>query len=148
MRVALDTNILVYSVDLADPQKQQRAIEIINRATVAGSAIAEQSYFEFLNVVVRKFGFPRDGSFQMVSTWRSVFDTVWPSDKVFDDTKSLMQRFNLNVWDSHLLAICAAAGISVLLSEDMQDGGLYGTVLVVDPFEPANDTKLDALLPP
>lgn len=148
MKIGLDTNVLVYSVDLADPPRQQRAIDLVDRVVRAQGAVAEQSLFEFLHVVVRKFGFPRDGAFRVVKVWRGLLETVLPNEAIFDDTSLLMQKYNLNVWDSRLLATCATAGVSILFSEDMQDGGQYGSVLVIDPFEAANDGRVDALLPP
>ncbi len=148
MKVGIDTNILVYSVDLADPVRQNRAIEVISRAARTRGAVADQSFFEFLHVVIRKFGFARSGAFQMVKVWRGLFETVTATDAIFEDTEALMQRFNLGIWDSKLIATLEAAEVSVLLSEDMQDGGQYGGVLVVDPFKRANESKLDSLLSP
>jgi predicted nucleic acid-binding protein len=43
----------------------------------------------------------------------------------------------LSYWDALLLASCAQAGLTVLLSEDMQDGFKLGGVEVVNPFGPS-----------
>lgn len=148
MKVSLDSNVLVYAVDLADLAKQKLAIDFINRAAQAGGTLTEQALFEFLHVVVRKFGFPRDRAFEMVRRWCGLFDLVATSDTLIDDTEALMQKHNLGVWDSRLVALCDAADVSLLLSEDLHDGGRYGRVLVVNPFLAANTQILDTVLPP
>ena len=147
MKVSLDSNILIYAVDLADLAKQKVAIDFIDRAAQTGGTLTEQALFEFLHVVVRKFSFPRDRAFEIVRRWRGLFDVVATSDALVDATEDLMQRHNLGVWDSRLVALCAAADVSLLLSEDLQDGGRYGRVLVVNPFLATNIPILDTLLP-
>ena len=59
-----------------------------------------------------------------------------------------MQSFHLQLWDAHMLALCAGNGCDVLLSEDMTDGARYGRVVVLNPFEPSNTKKLASLLQP
>ncbi len=147
MKVSLDSNVLIYAVDLADPVKQLRAIDFIDRAALVRGALTEQSLFEFLHVVIRKLGFSRDRAFDLVGRWCALFDIVSSSATIFDDTAALMQKHNLGIWDSRLLAACDSAGVSLLLSEDLQDGGRYGGVLVVNPFLPTNAQILDTLLP-
>jgi hypothetical protein len=43
-------------------------------------------------------------------------------------------RYELGWWDSLIVAAAQAQGCAVLLSEDLQDGGMYGGVLVRSPF--------------
>jgi predicted nucleic acid-binding protein len=67
---------------------------------------------------------------------------------VVEDSLALLDSHHLQVWDAHMLAVCAANGCDVLLSEDMTDGVQYGSVLVLNPFNPANTGKLASLLQP
>jgi predicted nucleic acid-binding protein len=46
----------------------------------------------------------------------------------------LQDRYRLGFWDSLLLASANRAGCSHFLSEDLNDGQLYGAVQVVNPF--------------
>jgi predicted nucleic acid-binding protein len=147
VKISLDANILVYAVDLADAQKHARAVDVVTRAAASGrAALSEQALFEFLHAVIRKLAFPRDKAFAMVSSWQSYFETMGSHASIFQDTASMMQRYNVNVWDARLLAMCNAGGVTVLLSEDFQDAGRYGRVLVIDPFEPVNNASVDAVL--
>jgi predicted nucleic acid-binding protein len=51
-------------------------------------------------------------------------------------------------FDAMLWATVKAAGCRVLLTEDLQDGrGLEG-VRFVNPFDPANNSLVDLVLPP
>jgi predicted nucleic acid-binding protein len=43
----------------------------------------------------------------------------------------------LAIWDAVILAAASEAGCRVLLSEDMQDGLIWGGVTVVNPFAPS-----------
>ena len=45
-------------------------------------------------------------------------------------------RFPFVLWPSLLLAACARAGITTLLSEDMRDGSVFQGVQIVNPFSP------------
>ncbi len=55
-------------------------------------------------------------------------------------------RYQLSIWDARLLAACAAHGCTHLLSEDLQDTMRYGSVTIVNPFNPANAVVVESLL--
>lgn len=60
-RPFLDTNILVYAFDQAEPQKQQRAWEFLGRQVYAHPpTISTQVIQEFYVTVVRKLAIPLD----------------------------------------------------------------------------------------
>lgn len=147
MKISLDANVLVYAVDLADPVKHARAVDIVGRVAASNGALCEQAFFEFLHAVIRKFGFARDRAFAVVAAWQGHFETIASHALIFQDTAALMQKYNLSVWDARLIAACDAGGVTILLSEDFQDGGRYGRVLVLNPFEAANNASVDAILP-
>jgi predicted nucleic acid-binding protein len=54
-RYLLDSNVLVYTLDVRDPDKRQRAKEVIRGVALSGSAaLPVQSLSEFSNVCLRK----------------------------------------------------------------------------------------------
>ncbi len=55
----IDTNIFIYSFDLEDITKRERAIELIKAALIDGKGfISIQVFQEFYNVATRKFKSP------------------------------------------------------------------------------------------
>ena len=55
-KIAIDTNILLYSIDLFDPAKQEKSIELIAKSPY----ISSQLISEFSNVCLRKWKFPKE----------------------------------------------------------------------------------------
>jgi predicted nucleic acid-binding protein len=75
-----------------------------------------------------------------------MFQLILPRETIIDDTFAFLRKHKLSVWDAHMLATCAAHGCSVLFSEDLTDGERYGSISVVNPFNPANATRIAELL--
>jgi predicted nucleic acid-binding protein len=44
------------------------------------------------------------------------------------------ERFGISYWDSAIIEAARALGCSTVLSEDLNSGGDYGGVTVVNPF--------------
>ena len=147
MKLSLDSNVLIYSVDTGDRSKQDHAIDLIRRTIIALGALSEQSLFEFLHVSIRKLAMPREQALQIARGFAAQFTIILPPDDIVDATASVMSAHKLSVWDARLLAVCASAGVDTLLTEDLQDGGRYGSVRVINPFEQANAPLIDNVLP-
>jgi predicted nucleic acid-binding protein len=80
--------------------------------------------------------------------WTLILEVIVPPTDIFDLAIGTMNRYNVSGWDARLLATCDANRATVLFSEDMQDGGRYGAVTVINPFNPANNAYIDGILPP
>ena len=148
MRATVDSNILIYSVDPNDRIKQSVAIDIVRRLALGGSPLAEQCVFEFLHATTRKLRVPLTLAVGSVAAWTATFAITLATPNTLGTTLQLLGQYKLSVWDARLLAICHGDGIEVLLTEDLQDGGKYGTVTVLNPFNAANAGSINALLPP
>lgn len=143
-RVGLDTNVLVYAVDLQEAEKCQRAQDVVARAAARGRcAIALQSVGEFYAAVTRRgLQAPADAARQ-ARDWMSVFPVVEP---LASDAKRALEAAaagRLSYWDGLLLATLRRAGCVALLSEDMQDGAVHDGVTMRNPF--AGETMPDAV---
>jgi predicted nucleic acid-binding protein len=134
-------------MDRTDAARSNQARSIISRFALSNSAVLiEQALWEFQNVVVRRRFTTRDRALALVENASHQIPVAYPPAQTVSATLSLMRTTNLRVWDARLLATCGACGVQVLLSEDMQDGAHYGPVRVLNPFNPANDQMIDALL--
>jgi predicted nucleic acid-binding protein len=47
----------------------------------------------------------------------------------------LSRRFKTSYWDGAIIAAAHAAGATLLISEDLNDGQTFGNVTVVNPFK-------------
>jgi predicted nucleic acid-binding protein len=142
-----DTNLLLYSVDSDAGQKHEDALQLMALAGQSGAAVlTEQSLIEFLHASVRKRMRPLAQAADSARKWMAVFRVIVPDQTIVERTLALLQRQKLSIWDARLLATCETNTCGVLLSEDMQDGAVYGTVHVLNPFNPRNADTLMELL--
>lgn len=134
--VFVDTNVLVYARDADDAAKQTRAaawLEILWREQVGRTSM--QVLSEYYVTLTRKLhpGVPTAEAWDDVSallTWRpQAIDAA-----IMQRGREIEQRHRLSWWDSLIVAAAAAQGCALLLSEDLQDGGVYAGVTVRSPF--------------
>ena len=62
------------------------------------------------------------------------FPVLYPDDAVLRTALRGMAAYRLSWFDAHLWAYAEVHGIPVLLSEDFQNGRMYGTVTIRNPF--------------
>ena len=67
-------------------------------------------------------------------------------DEVFVEAAELALVRRLQLWDSVICVVSSHSGAKLLLSEDLQDGGMIGDVRVINPFNAANETRLADLI--
>jgi predicted nucleic acid-binding protein len=149
--VFVDTNVLVYARDASEPLKQSRAAEWLGYLwRERAGRISTQVLSEYYVSVTRKLrpGLPAQEAWddvQALCAWRpQAID-----EGVLRRGREIEARYALGWWDSLIVAAAQAQGSAVLLSEDLQDGGIYGGVLVRSPFSLAlqEETAVYALLP-
>lgn len=145
-RFSLDTNILVYAVDTTHQSKHDRAADLVVQAARSDSVLTQQVIGEFLNVS-RKFTaklhpFLRETAERYTRTFPIAQTLPAFLLPAFDRAG----RFKLQFWDALIVGVCLANGVTHLLSEDLQDGQKIDGLTVIDPFMPANQATLDALL--
>src|SRR5580765_2837632 len=136
---AVDTNVLVYSLDASEPIKQVKAQQLLGRLSqpptetilpwqVAGELLSCLRKWESAGRIT-----PADAEAHF-RDFLAMFLLAIPSAVVFQISFDLRSRFSLSHWDSMLLAACKTAGVKTLYSEDMGAGIDYDGVLIVNPF--------------
>ena len=130
----LDTNILVYSVDGKDPVKQGIARKILIEALVRREyLICAQVLNELSNIALLKLKM----SIQEVRRFVEIFGqiNVVSIDRSWTDKAlSLKEKFGTQFFDSLLLVAAEENGCDTILTEDLNDGQMYGSVKAIDPF--------------
>ena len=147
--VLVDTNILVYAHDSSDPQKQGRAIAVLDGLHSAGrGALSVQSLAEFF-VAATRGAPPR---LKPAAAARQVERLVasWP---VLDLTPAIVLEAGrgvterkLSYFDAQLWATARLNQIAAIFSEDFASGSTLDGVRFVNPFAPG--FSFDAWLRP
>lgn len=147
--VFVDTNILVYAVDSSEPAKRPVALATLDRLWQEGSArTSVQVLSEYYTTVTRKL--PRRLSNEQA--WENVEDLLnWDplaiDGNVMRRGHDVGLRYRLTWWDSLIIAAAELQGCALLLSEDFQHGGVYGSVTVRNPFVASANEQLPHYLP-
>ena len=132
----LDSNVLVYYVDPRDPAKQAKSEHIVESALNGDSTclISVQTLAEFTNVAFGKLKLPR----QIVERYVKVFaelPVVPPDVKILTRAIDLKERYDIQFYDAMMLAAAERIGAEEFLTEDLNDGQMYGSVKAVNPFK-------------
>jgi predicted nucleic acid-binding protein len=145
--IALDTNILVYSVLADEAQgRNSQAVGILQRLGATGAVVPLQVIGEFLNVCRRKKLLNPAFAIKRATEFVRAFDCYQTES---DDLLSAIRasaRFDLQYFDALILTVAARAGATLLLSEDMHDGLVAEGVRIVNPFNPSNDSEISDYL--
>jgi predicted nucleic acid-binding protein len=146
MRIALDTNILVYAEGLNGDAKKQRALVLVEKLPQDLIVLPAQALGELFHVLVRKAGRSPSEARSALLAWQDSFAVADTTAAVILTAAELAAQHQLSIWDSVILAAAADAGCRLLLSEDLQDGFTWTGVTVANPFAAAPHPLLAALL--
>ncbi|WP_254507218.1 PIN domain-containing protein [Anatilimnocola floriformis] len=135
----VDTNILIYSVDVNEPIKQLKAQQLLQQLArgPVPTLLPWQVIAEFLQQL-RKWksaGKIDHAKFvQHIQTYRLLFPLVFPRADIIDRSLALSEKYSLSHWDSMILAACQSAGITTLYTEDMGAPRTIDGISLVNPF--------------
>ena len=131
----LDTDVLIYSIDGKDPAKQVVAREIVVSAVRGGGfLISAQVLNEFSNIALLKLKLSVEEVRKFVSFFSRI-GVVSLESRWTDAALLLKQRYETQFFDSLLLAAAQENGCDEILTEDLNDGQMYGSVKAVNPFK-------------
>ena len=146
MRVALDTNILVYAEGLNEDPKRVIALSLLRAGQTANTYLPVQVLGEFFNVLARKGGDSPKQARATVLRWSDQYPLLETSPDVLMSALDLSTHHHLRIWDAIIIAAASSAGCRLLLSEDLQDGFTWSGCTVVNPFAKKPNELLRTLL--
>jgi predicted nucleic acid-binding protein len=136
---AVDTNILLYSLDRNDPQKQIKAQQLLQQ--LRQSAVPTFLMWQVLGEMVQQLRrWEHQGRLnhieylQHVQTFRNLFPLALPTADVLDRALDIAERYSLSHWDSMLLGACKAIGVTTLYTEDMGASRVIDGMQLTNPF--------------
>lgn len=134
--VFVDTNVLLYWRDARNPAKQARAADWLTHLWREQTGrTSTQVLSEYYVNVTRKLepGLPPDDAWDDVHALLA-WDPQAIDSPLLERGRSVGRRYGLSWWDSLVVAAAQVQGCSLLLTEDLQDGAVYGGVTARSPF--------------
>ena len=146
MRIALDTNFLVYAEGINDTARRDTAFEILNRLPRSDVFLPVQTLGELFHVLTRKARRTAEAARTAVLGWRDAFLPVHTTQDALLSAMDLAADHQLAIWDAIILSVASEAHCRLLLSEDLQEGFTWRGVTVTNPFASERHPLLEALL--
>ena len=140
--VFVDTNIFIYAVDRAHPEKQEAARRWL--AELWKSRRGRTSFQvlqEFFAKVTKKWPDTRDSARAEVRdllAWRPVSVDA----AILELGWRIQDRYQISFWDALIVSAAQAADCRFLLTEDLQTDQDFDDVRVVNPFLHRPDSVL------
>jgi predicted nucleic acid-binding protein len=134
--VFADANFLLYVRDARDPAKQARASAWHEHLWKEGLGRTSMQVVSEFYVNLKRMAGPRLTQEQAWTHAERYF--AWEpqaiDDEVMRNARRVEQRYGISWWDSMIVAAAQLQECALLLTEDLQDSGVYGTVTVRSPF--------------
>ena len=135
MRTFLDTNVFLYAFLDQDAAKKPVAARLVSNAIRAGNGfISPQAVNEFCNVMVKKSGKALSDILEATKLFGR-FPMVDCSLRLAQRALGIRDLYGVQFYDALMLASSEAAGCEEILTEDLNDGQMYGSVKAVNPFK-------------
>jgi len=142
-RFSVDTNILIYSIDIDTGMRHEQARAVMDRLPNADCVLTLQALAEFFHAVTRKDKMPAAEAAAMVHDWMELFPVVVDDGRTLTGAIRLKEAESFAFWDAMLVEAARASGVTRLLSEGMQDGRMVGALRIENPFKEDFDLSLD-----
>ncbi|HRP08202.1 MAG TPA: PIN domain-containing protein [Gemmatimonadales bacterium] len=143
MRVALDSNLLLYAEGINDAMRRERARELVVGLDPEQTFIPAQALAECLHRLKRQPAWSVEVVRKAVRSWSSMATIIPTNNEVLHLAADLVVDHQFQLFDGIILAAASTAGCKILYSEDLQHGFEWGGVRVVDPFrEPDHPLRM------
>jgi len=134
-KLFLDTNVLVYAFDWSEPEKRLAAQEMIQREM--DWCISWQVVQEFSSLALHRFKKP-----MLPEDLRDYLDLVllpncrvMPTAAIYGQALRIQSYAKYSFNDSLIVTAALVSGAKQLYSENLEPGGLFGNLEIVNPFE-------------
>ena len=142
-RFSVDTNLLIYSIDTDAGPRHEQARDLMDALADADCVLTLQALAEFFHAATRKSKMPAAEAAALVHDWMELFPVAVADGRTLREAIALRNEHGFGFWDALLVEAARAAGVTRLLTEDMQDGRRVGALLLKNPFKAGFDLGLD-----
>ena len=132
--VFVDTNVFIYALDQADPEKQAAAhawrsfLWETNRGRISFQVLQE------FYVKAKKISPSAVDAVRREISELATWQPIAISASIIARAWKIEDRFGISFWDALIIAAAITADCSYLLTEDLQTGQKFDGVLVINPF--------------
>ncbi len=143
--IFVDTNVLVYSLDVGKPGRHERAAAWMDAMWVScRGRLSFQVLQEFYVTVTQKLtpGLDRNrarAEVRDLMAWRPL--AIAPP--VLEGAWVVQDRFSISWWDALIVSAAQVYGCRFLLTEGLQDGQDLDGTQIVNPFTHPSETLLE-----
>jgi predicted nucleic acid-binding protein len=144
-RYVVDTNVLVYALDRRQPEKRQRAREVLRRVGTAGTAaLPAQVLSEFGGACLRKLEpWPESEAIRReVERLMLAFAILPLTGPVVLEALRGVREHLLSYYEAQIWAVARLGQVAVILSEDFNAGMVLDGVSFTNPLEPDFDLAI------
>lgn len=135
MAAFVDTNVVFYAAarGLGERDRSKRGIArgLVTEDVILSGQVLAEFYFN----ITRKgpAPFTHDEASAFIDLLRIMPCVPVDADLVLSGA-ALASRYQISYWDGAILAAAHIGGVDTLYTEDLNNGQLYGSVRVVNPF--------------
>jgi len=133
-RFTLDTNVLIYALDVQAKGHHEKAMAVVKKAAMADSVLTLQALSEFYYAATRKNILHSEIARKQVEDWLLLFPIVTAKPSTLTHAIRLVERHKLSFWDALLWATAHDAGVTRLISEDFQHNQMFKGMKIINPF--------------
>ncbi|MEM9553254.1 MAG: PIN domain-containing protein [Acidobacteriota bacterium] len=135
--IFLDTNILLYAVSTDPTERDKAAVAraLLDRSDLSLSVQVLQEFYVQATRPSRDGALTHDQATALVESFRRFPIEPLTADLV-TQAMTTRARYQISYWDAAIIEAARAAGCRAVLSEDLNDGQVYGSVRVENPFRP------------
>jgi len=135
-RVFVDTNVLVYAIEVAgpDPQKTAAAQEVIRRGDIVVSTQVLGEFYRATTSVRRESPLNHQEAIVWIQLWKR-FDVRPVTVPQVDLALEITERYGVNYYDALILSSARMTQCELVFSEDLDAGQDYSGIRVVNPFK-------------
>ena len=130
-KIAIDTNILIYGHDKSCEHKQDIARTLIVKSPVVSTQVVS----EYINVLRRIMPFPKENLLELCfQTLENCI--IKPVDiSTLKQAKHIIHHYDLQIFDSIIVASAIESGCEILFPEDMQHNlNIDNQLKIINPF--------------
>ncbi|MES2305547.1 MAG: PIN domain-containing protein [Gemmatimonadota bacterium] len=146
MKVAIDTNVLLYAEGLDDAPRREAVLDLLQRMPRGTLSVPTVVLGEFFHVLTHRGNRSRVEAREAVISLGDAVPFVSTTAGAFAMALDLAVDHRLGIWDALILASAAESGCRLLLSEDYQEGFTWNGVTVTSPFASPRHPLLEAML--
>lgn len=139
-RFFVDSNILVYTYDISDLQKQKAALRVLDRLASSGTGVVStQVLAEFFVTVTNERKFPNALSvvqaMNRVQNYMQAWEVVEVTGMIVLEAIRGVRDYQFSFWDAQIWATAKLNQIPVVYSEDFNVGAVIEGVHFVNPIQ-------------